>query len=410
MSHGVTQTEPMTSVAVLPRGETTDPEHPEPGVVDAVALAALYAEELVVGTARDTHRACADRAFGLVERSTFRAARAPRVVHDAVAGSVYASISLAFTVAATGLAKVGASGLGPRLNDSPQGRVLHSAVNGLIGEKLRDEHPHLALSMTVRVGGRPVRLDRAGIAAAFPRATGRLLVFIHGLGEHEDHWDFRRYEMGGSYGSRLEAADGWTPVYLRVNTGLSVAENGVALTALMQQLLDHWPVEVRRVGMVGHSMGGLIIRAGCAVATEHQDPWTGLVTDVITLGTPHLGADLALGVSHGSRLLALAPEIAAFGRILEHRSPGIRDLERGLPELPPMPHIRYRLVSACLGPERSLLGRLLGDLLVRQSSASATRRALRLFPEADLLHLPNADHFSLLNHPQVYRAMERWLA
>ncbi len=400
----------MTNVAVLSRQDPGEPQHPEPGVVDAVALAALYAEELVVGTARDTHRAVADRVFGLANRATHQAARIPQAVHDAVAGSIYTSISLSFTVAATGLAKVGATGVGPRLNDSPQGRVLHSAVNGLIGDRLRDEHPHLALSMTVRVGGKPVRLDAAGLAEAFPRASERVVVFVHGLGEHEDHWNVRRYEMGGSYGSRLEASAGWTPVHLRVNTGLPVAENGIALTALMQRLVDAWPVPLRRIGMVGHSMGGLIVRAGCAVATAHEEPWTERVSDVITLGTPHLGADLAVGVRHGSRLLALAPEIAAFARILEHRSPGIRDLERGLPELPPMPHARYRLVSAALGPARSPLGRLLGDLLVRQSSAHATRRALRLFPDADVLHVPNADHFSLLNHPDVFRAMREWLA
>jgi len=400
----------MSNVAVLSRDKPGEQQHREPGVVDALALAALYAEELLVGTTRDTHRAVADRVFGLANRATMQAARVPQAVHDAVSGSIYASISLTFTVAATGLSKVGASGIGPRLNDSPQGRVLHSAVNGLIGDRLRDEHPHLALSMTVRVGGQPVTLDRACVARAFQRATDRIVVFVHGLGEHEDHWNVRRYEMGGSYGSRLEAASGWTPVYLRVNTGLPVAENGIALTSLVQQLVDAWPVPVRRIAMVGHSMGGLIIRAGCAVATEHDQPWTERVSDVVTLGTPHLGADLALGVSHGSRLMALAPEIAAFGRILEHRSPGIRDLERGLPELPPMPHARYRLVSAALGSERGILGRLLGDILVRQSSATATRRALRLFPDADFLHIPNADHFSLLNHPEVFRALKEWLA
>jgi hypothetical protein len=219
--------------------------------------------------------------------------------------------------------------------------------------------------------------------------------------------------MGGTYGSRLEAAAGWTPVYLRTNTGLSVAENGVALTALLQELVEAWPAEVRRIALVGHSMGGLVIRAGCAVATQHPQPWTGLLSDVITLATPHHGADLALGVHHGARLLGLSPEVAGFGRILDHRSPGIRDLEHGLPELPPLPHVRYRLVSAEIGSPRNPLSWLLGDLLVRRGSATASsrrRRALRLFPDADLLHLPHTDHFALLNHPDVYRAMEQWLA
>jgi pimeloyl-ACP methyl ester carboxylesterase len=216
--------------------------------------------------------------------------------------------------------------------------------------------------------------------------------------------------MGGTYGTRLEMDSGWTAVYLRVNTGLPVSENGVALTALLQRLVDAWPVPVRRLALVGHSMGGLIIRAACAVATEHPEPWTERLSDVVTLGTPHLGADLALGVHHGARLLALAPEVAGFGKILDHRSPGIRDLERGLPDLPPLPRVRYRLVSAALGAPRSPLGFLLGDLLVRRGSATATRKALRLFPDADVLHVPNADHFALLNHPDVFRALQKWLA
>ena len=65
------------------------------------------------------------------------------------------------------------------------------------------------------------------------------------------------------------------------------------------------------------------------------------------------------------------------------------EFEAGWRELPPMPRVRYRLVSAALGPPRSPLGFLLGDLLVRRGSATATRRALRLFPDADhSLHVP----------------------
>ncbi len=382
----------------------------EPRVVDALALATRYVDELVVGTARDTHQAVADRAFALTNRGTRQAARVPQVVHDRVVSGVYGSIGFALRSVEIGFTRVGATGVGPRLNDSATGRAVHSAVNGLVGDRLRDEHPHLALSMSVRVDGEVVPVTAPELARAFPRADHRVVVFLHGLGEHEGHWNLQRYRLGGTYGTRLEDATGWTPVYLRANTGLPVAENGVALSSLLQSLVERWPVEVTRLALVGHSMGGLIARAACAVAPEQEGTWTGLVSDVVTLGTPHLGADLALGVSHGSRLLAVAPEAAAFGRLLDHRSPGIRDLERGLPDLPPLPHVRYRLVSAALGSERSLLGRVLGDLLGRRGSATATRRAVRLFPDADLLHVQGADHLSLLNHPDVHRALERWLA
>src|SRR4051794_31762747 len=83
------------------------PGHREPGVVDALALAALYADEILIGTVRHTHQAMASRAFGIANRATFGAARVPQVVHDGVAGGVYGSFSLALRAVAGGLAKVG---------------------------------------------------------------------------------------------------------------------------------------------------------------------------------------------------------------------------------------------------------------------------------------------------------------
>ena len=264
--------------------------------------------------------------------------------------------------------------------------------------------------MTIRVGGRAVRPDAAELEAAFPDATDRVVVFLHGLGEHEGHWNTRAAEMGGTYGSRLAESAGWTPVFLRVNTGLSVAENGVALTALLQELVETWPVRVRRIALVGHSMGGLVIRAGCAVSTEHGEPGVDLLTDVVTLGTPHLGADLALGVSHGSKFLApaardrrLRPDPRA--PLAGHPRPGARPARPAAAA-----RRRYRLVSAALGSERSPVGALFGDLLVRRASATGLRRSLRLFPDADVLHVANAGHFALLNHPEVDHAMSGWLA
>jgi pimeloyl-ACP methyl ester carboxylesterase len=285
---------------------------------------------------------------------------------------------------------------------------VSSAVNGLIGDRLARERPRLAIRMAVRQDGRDVPLS--GLAQAFPAASGRVVVFLHGLCETEDYWRRGRERLGTTYGEML-AGQGWTPVFLRANTGLGLRENGVALAALLRDLVAAWPVEVTRIALVGHSMGGLVLRAAGAVATD--DAWTELVSDVVTLGTPHLGAPIARGIGHGSRGLGRVPETAAFGRILDWRSTGVHDLVAGLAEeVPPLPRASYRLVAATLtSSARHPVGHLVGDLLVRVASAHGRDRwGGRLFPGATVLHLGRTDHFGLLNHPQVHDAMREWLA
>ena len=119
--------------------DAVTPADPEPGLVDALALGALVADEILVTTARDTHEAIAKRTFDLVAGSS-PLARLPRTVHDGVSTAVYAGLGAGLRGAAAGLERIGATGVGPRLDASPQGRVLQSAVNGLIGERLKDEH------------------------------------------------------------------------------------------------------------------------------------------------------------------------------------------------------------------------------------------------------------------------------
>jgi hypothetical protein len=158
-------------------------------------------------------------------------------------------------------------------------------------------------------------------------------------------------------------------------------------------------------------MGGLVMRAACAVTTDATRPWTGLVTDVVTLGTPHLGAPLERGVALGAKALGLLPESAPFGRILEYRSVGILDLRGGLaPDVQHLPHARYHLVAATLASShRHPVSEAFGDLLVRYPSATGRpRRGREMFPGADVLHIKGG-HFDLLNHPRVYDALRTWL-
>ncbi|GCD90856.1 alpha/beta hydrolase [Nocardioides sp. LS1] len=385
---------------------------PGPTVLDALSLLSEVADELVVKTVRDTHYAWADRVHGLARRASGGTSTVPELAHRGIAAAVYGGLSVGFRAASKGLDAVAATGVGPRLEDDARGRFVSAAVNGLIGDRLLRERPQLAIPMAVRRAGSDVPLERAELAAAFPAATGRVVVFLHGLCENESYWDRGRAEGHPTYGEAL-AERGWTPAFLRANTGLPLRENGVALSALMQRLVEEWPTPVTRIALVGHSMGGLVVRAAGAVAADVEEPWTGRVSDVVTLGTPHLGAPIARGVGQGSRGMARLPETAAFGRILDWRSTGVHDLVAGLAEdVPPLPHARYRLVAATVTTSaRHPVGRYVGDLLVRPPSAYGRDRfGAELFPGADVLHVGRTDHFGLLNHPDIHRALAEWLA
>ena len=380
---------------------STTGSRPRAGLLGALALAADAADEIVLGTVRDVHDAVVTRVHRVTGGSPG---------HGPVSTAVYNGIGCSLRATSRGL-RAADRKVGARIEESPAGRVLVSAVNGLIGDRLAEDGSDLAITMAVRVGHRDVDLDRPSLAEAFPSATGDVVVFLHGLGEPDTAWDLRSRERGGGYGDRL-AEQGWTPVYLRANTGLPIAENGVALASLLDDLVASWPTAVRRIALVGHSMGGLVVRAACAVDTDAAQPWTDLVTDVVTLGTPHLGAPLERGVALGARTLGLLPESAPFGRILEYRSVGILNLRGGLAhDVQNLPNARYHLVAATLtASRRHPVAETLGDGLVRYPSAlGRPRRGPDMFPGADVLHI-RGDHFDLLNHPEVDAALRAWLS
>src|SRR5207237_1064327 len=78
--------------------------------------------------------------------------------------------------------------------------------------------------------------------------------FIHGLCETDDAWGLGSLP---SYGSRLRSDLGYTPLYLRYNSGLHISDNGRRLAALLEETVESWPVPVEEIALVGHSMGGL---------------------------------------------------------------------------------------------------------------------------------------------------------
>lgn len=381
-------------------------------------MAAEYADLLLLGAARDVHHSVAGRVHAVTDRV---GGRLPGQAHRLIAGSIYGAIGLGLRSAAAGLRAADERGLGPAIDETAPGRFAVAAVNGLIGDTLTERGSALAVRAAVRHRGRDLPLDRASLAHAFPEATGSVVVFLHGLCESEEVWNRRSRparpdrSSAPSYGDRLAADLGWTPVYLRTNTGHTVAESGVAVAALLERLREHWPVEVTRIALIGHSMGGLVARAACSVADVGTGSagWQHVVTDLVTLGTPHIGSPvergIARGVRHGSRVAELAP----FARIFEQRSAGVLDLHHGRPdEDPQLPGLRYRFVAATLtrSPGHPV-AKTIGDTLVPYASALGQRApGSPILPRISTLHVPRADHFDLLNHDDVHRQLALWLA
>jgi pimeloyl-ACP methyl ester carboxylesterase len=232
---------------------------------------------------------------------------------------------------------------------------------------------------------------RAGPVTPFP------VVLVHGLCETEAAWSIRAREHGGTYASRVLEPLGATPVTIRYNTGRSIADNGAALSALLDELVATWPVPVERLALIGHSLGGLVIRA----AAGHGARWPELVDATVSLGSPHRGAPLAQAAGLASRVLALVPESRPFGAVLDARSAGIKDLARGLPG-DVLPDARHLAVAATLtGDADPPVGRFVGDLLVLRASAHGI--------EARCEHVGQHDHFDLLNAPALDGVLEEWL-
>ena len=392
------------------------------------ALARLAGDEL--GGAIDgiaaIHRAVSDRVFTAVRLGVGPAAQPVKVVHDTITDGVYRLVGdTAVAVGALAERAVDLPGM-PVPSRTMYGSAFLAALQGLIGDSLEDDRPILAGPMTFRVNGEPVAPGWVGDAVANPRS--RIVVFLHGLVETEHAW-----RLGGtpSYAERLEDDLDCTTLMVRYNSGLHISENARLLNGMLRRLVENWPVEVEQIALIGHSMGGLIARAACYDADRADLPWARRVRHIVCLGSPHLGAPLEQLVHYASAALVRVPETRPFGRLLRRRSAGIRDLRygslvdedwsgldadavrrRAIREVPLLDCADHYFVTAIVTRSpRHPLGRIIGDGLVLPASGSGRNRARRIgFDDANGLHIPGANHFTLLNHDAVYESLARWLA
>jgi pimeloyl-ACP methyl ester carboxylesterase len=352
-----------------------------------------------------------------------------RVVHDAITDGIYASVRgigrLSFAaadVALRGVERVNAAAPDERAGVSRVRATVISALNGAFGDYVGDSGNPLAIQAGFYRDGRLLALTPQALAQVFPSAGGRIVVLVHGLCCNENAWRGFSGDGGPTYGDRLQDELGYCALYFRYNTGLSIAHNGRRLDDALGKLVQSWPVPVEEIVLIGHSMGGLVIRAAAQRAAhqaEHQAErraggWSAKVSHIVCIGSPHLGAPLEKAVAFSAALMQNFELTRPLARSLDGRSRGIRDLRHGrladhetepAEELGRIAGVRYHFIGSSLGRSAGdRLGRVFGDGLVPLSSATAAVEA-----DADSVALLGLHHMQLLNHPAVYREIRAWL-
>jgi pimeloyl-ACP methyl ester carboxylesterase len=208
---------------------------------------------------------------------------------------------------------------------SQEREAVLAALNGVLGDYLVASGNSLAITMNLRAARRPLSMDNAALASAFPQASSKVLVLVHGLCMNDLQWT----RDGHDHGSALARDLGYTPVYLHYNTGRHISTNGREFAELMEMLVRSWPEPIETLTIMGHSMGGLVARSACHYATIAGHAWPKRLDHLVFLGTPHFGAPLERAGSRVDFLVGISPYTAPFARLGKVRSVGIKDLQHG---------------------------------------------------------------------------------
>jgi pimeloyl-ACP methyl ester carboxylesterase len=210
-------------------------------------------------------------------------------------------------------------------SDWPGREAVVCALNGVLGDHLAASGNPLAIAMHLRRGGAQLVPVRDDIAKVLPEPGHRVVVMVHGLCMSDTMWHRESHDHGQSLARDLHA----DTLYLRYNSGRHVSTNGAEFAALLENLVEAWPVPLRELVLVGHSMGGLVMRSACASGAACRHRWMRPLRALVFLGTPHQGTPLERS-GHGIDLLfSASPYTIAFARLAHLRSAGITDLRHG---------------------------------------------------------------------------------
>jgi pimeloyl-ACP methyl ester carboxylesterase len=341
-------------------------------------------------------------------------------------------------------------------------------LNGALGDQLAASHDKRAIAFSFRRDGQDVPVADLHLTGELQKTV----VFVHGLMGDELIWQTGAQEPADAplrYGPRLANEADVRVLYVRYNTGLHISENGRALHQLLGELLAAYPHAIGELVLVGHSMGGLVIRSAGYYASKsggknsklkikkprakaatpdagNAEPgtqnsklppadWLAHLRTVFLLGVPHDGSYLE---QNGQLVERLLGRINLFPtrfvkQAIARRSNGIKDLGQALlvdedwqqpddPVLPRprtmvplLPGVRYHvLVGTWLRASLPQAVRdYFGDGLVGAASGKGQlfedETALPPGTSVRTARFGQQTHVGLLRHPEVYQYLRHWV-
>lgn len=310
---------------------------------------------------------------------------------------------------------------------SPGREAVLAALNGVLGDYLAKKKNPLAISMQFRIDGKPITIQDHILAESISKSNGKIVIMIHGSCMNDLQWA----RQGHDHGIALANDFGYYPIYLYYNTGRHISENGREFANLLETFIKQIPQSIELI-IIAHSMGGLVSRSACYYGKLSEHRWLNKLRKLIFLGTPHHGAPLEKAGNWIDNILEISPYSKPFSRLGKIRSAGITDMrysnlldedwegrdrfEISCDHRTPVPlpkNVLCYAMAATINKEPGELGdNIFGDGLVPLNSALGRHKNSDmnlLFPETHQWIGRDMKHLDLLNHPDVYERIKKWV-
>jgi hypothetical protein len=208
------------------------------------------------------------------------------------------------------------------------GQLGQSLLNSMIGGYLEKENNPLAIQMGFFHQSKRLSLDSQLAQQLDGPLSNKVVVFVHGLTNLETVWDYPAEGSSNAsivnhyidvcfnpvnntsqenYGKQLQEEFGFTPFYLRYNTGLSLEKNGRNFAAQLSKLFKSYPIKIDDLMLIGFSMGGGVLSHAQYSAQQSNQEWLKVLSKCMYLGDSSENSLLANILQLGSDFFRHSP-------------------------------------------------------------------------------------------------------